>query len=109
MESVPTECTLPTAEQPLRLAEFDALFATRLRGVDRPEPGRLRLRLADAPGLRAEVANLTARESACCTFFTFTLTDAGSELLLDVAVPATQVSVLDGMAAAAASAAGIAT
>ncbi|MEV6153769.1 hypothetical protein AB0L53_25835 [Nonomuraea sp. NPDC052129] len=30
---VPSECTLPTAEQPLRVAEFDALFAEVVRAV----------------------------------------------------------------------------
>ena len=28
-------CTLPTAERPLRLAEFDELFATAVRRVER--------------------------------------------------------------------------
>lgn len=30
---VPAACTLPTAERPLRLAEFEELFATAVRGV----------------------------------------------------------------------------
>ncbi|MEU9473975.1 hypothetical protein AB0D78_47270 [Streptomyces avermitilis] len=29
---IPASCTLPTTEQPLRVAEFDALFAERLTG-----------------------------------------------------------------------------
>jgi hypothetical protein len=33
---VPEACTLPTVEQPLRVAEFDDLFATALRGIARP-------------------------------------------------------------------------
>ena len=41
-------CTLPTAEQPLRVAEFDGLFATALRGMERGEPGWLRLNLTGA-------------------------------------------------------------
>jgi hypothetical protein len=28
-------CTLPTADQPLRVAEWDDLFATSLRAVER--------------------------------------------------------------------------
>jgi hypothetical protein len=40
---VPQACTLPTVEQPLRVAEFDGLFATALRGVDRVAPMMLRL------------------------------------------------------------------
>ncbi|MFI6744088.1 hypothetical protein ACIBI9_65455 [Nonomuraea sp. NPDC050451] len=34
---VTTACTLPTAEQPLREAEFDALFAEAVRQIERPE------------------------------------------------------------------------
>ncbi|MEV4838269.1 hypothetical protein AB0K05_27425 [Nonomuraea sp. NPDC049486] len=34
---VPSACTLPTAEQPLRVAEFDALFADAVRAVARPD------------------------------------------------------------------------
>jgi hypothetical protein len=34
---VPQACTLPMADQPLRQAEFDALFATALRAFDRPD------------------------------------------------------------------------
>src|SRR5947209_12417027 len=32
-------CTLPTRKQPLRVAEFDALFAAALRSVERPAGG----------------------------------------------------------------------
>ncbi|ACZ87769.1 hypothetical protein [Streptosporangium roseum] len=46
----PAECTLPTAEQPLRVAEFDALFAGALRGHQRLAPTHLRLRLDGAGG-----------------------------------------------------------
>jgi hypothetical protein len=89
-------CTLPTAERPLRVAEFSALFAG-LTGVDRRGPGALRLRLADRPGVAEQAADLTARESACCSFFAFGLARAGGELLLDVGVPEAHVDVLDGL------------
>src|SRR5438067_388344 len=39
----PNACTLPTAQQPLRAAEFDTLFTTALRAVHRLGPGRVRL------------------------------------------------------------------
>jgi hypothetical protein len=39
---VPEACTLPTAERPLRLAEFDQLFATALREQQRLSPTVLR-------------------------------------------------------------------
>ncbi|MDX3524955.1 hypothetical protein P1P75_00395 [Streptomyces sp. ID05-39B] len=45
---VPPSCPLPTTEQPLRVAEFDALFAERLLGSSRPD--RLRLEPAPAGG-----------------------------------------------------------
>src|SRR4051812_37284841 len=89
-------CTLPTAERPVRMAEFTALFAA-LTTVDRRTPGALRLHLADRPGLAEEATDLTARETGCCSFFTFGLTPAGDELLLDIAVPEAHIEVLDGL------------
>ncbi|MGV9772454.1 hypothetical protein [Streptosporangium sp. NPDC003464] len=62
----PSACTLPTAEQPLRVAEFDALFADAVQGVARPERTRLRLELVFSPDNAARTAELTARENGCC-------------------------------------------
>ncbi|MGV9595396.1 hypothetical protein ACWDR1_01900 [Streptosporangium sandarakinum] len=93
----PSVCTLPTAEQPLRVAEFDALFTDAVRGVARPEPTRLRLELVFSPGNAARAAELTARENGCCSFFTFTLTIAGGGLTLEVTVPAEHTEVLDAL------------
>ncbi|NUW29965.1 hypothetical protein HTZ77_00740 [Nonomuraea sp. SMC257] len=102
----PTACTLPTAEQPLRVAEFDALFAEAVQVVQRPEETRLRLELVFSPDNAARVAELTARENGCCSFFTFTLTIAGGSLALEVAVPAEHVDVLDALQARANTATG---
>ena len=96
---VPQACTLPTVEQPLRSAEFDALFAASLRGVQRLAGTRLRLVL-DA-GVEAVARDLTARESECCSFFTFTVAQTAGELRVDVEVPAEHVAVLDALAARA--------
>ncbi|PZS34960.1 MAG: hypothetical protein DLM59_03755 [Pseudonocardiales bacterium] len=96
---VPEACTLPSVEQPLRVAEFDALFAVHLHTAHRVSDTRLRLILD--PSAEDRARDLTARETACCSFFTFTVTEAGSELLVDVAVPAGQVEVLDALAARA--------
>ncbi|OLT23773.1 hypothetical protein BJF78_31620 [Pseudonocardia sp. CNS-139] len=93
-------CTLPTPERPARLAEFDGLFAG-LRGLHRAEPGRLRLRLADAPGVEERARDLTAREAACCTFFDFAVRCAAGDVVVDVRVPPAHVAVLDGLAAQA--------
>jgi hypothetical protein len=91
-------CTLPTEEQPLREAEFDALFATALKGVERPAPERLRLILDSATVPVSAVRDLVARESSCCSFFDFRLTAATDGLVLDVRVPAARVAVLNGLA-----------
>jgi hypothetical protein len=102
---VPQACTLPTAEQPLRIAEFGGLFTTSLRGLARLAPTRLQLRLAaDA---EATARDLTARETSCCSFFAFDYAPASDgHLLLDVTVPDAHVDVLDALAVRATTAAG---
>ncbi|TCC30608.1 hypothetical protein [Kribbella sindirgiensis] len=92
----PEACTLPTAERPFRVAEFDDLFATHLRRSERVDPQTLDLTLN--PESRATVEDLTARETECCSFFTFTLTGT-TELHLRITVPPTQTAVLDGLLA----------
>ncbi|TDD19680.1 hypothetical protein [Nonomuraea diastatica] len=97
----PSACTLPTAEQPLRVAEFDALFAEAVQALARPERTRLLLDLVFGPDNAARAAGLAARENGCCSFFTFTLTIAGGRLTLEVTVPAEHVDVLDALQARA--------
>ena len=102
---VPEACTLPTAERPLRLTEFDDLFATALHGQQRLSATRLRWRLD--PAAESAARDLTARETECCSFFSFTVAAADGAVQVDVEVPAAHVDVLDALAARAA--AGIAT
>ena len=92
-------CTLPAAERPLRIAEFDALFSDAVHAMDRRSRTRLNLELEPTPEVAAQAAGLVVRETACCSFFTFTLTATGSRLELGVAVPESHVAVLDGLAA----------
>lgn len=100
---VPAACTLPTAQRPLRLAEFDALFATAARDVERTDATRVRVTLAGPAGLEATVRDLAERESQCCSFFTFGVTaDRSGRVVLDIAVPTAHVAVLDALAARAA-------
>lgn len=113
MTWVPQACTLPTAEQPLRVAEFDELFATAVRPARRTDPILLTLGLPGDAALVATAQDLIARETACCLFFTFTLRASATGVELDVQVPAGQVAVLDAVqahadAVLAASAAGAA-
>jgi hypothetical protein len=94
---VPEACTLPTVEQPLRLAEFDDVFAARLVGQSRVAAHVLRWWL----DLEAEevVRDLTARETECCSFFRFSIAAQSGALVVDVQVPPAQVKVLDALAA----------
>ncbi|MET7951962.1 hypothetical protein [Micromonospora sp. NPDC005324] len=93
---VPEACILPSVQQPLRVAEFDDLFATALLAQQRLSPTELRWRLD--PGAETTVRDLTGRESSCCSFFTFTITGDTDALRLDVQVPAAHVDVLDALA-----------
>ncbi|MFF5485292.1 hypothetical protein [Streptomyces virginiae] len=101
---VPASCTLPTAEQPLRVAEFNALFAEKLAGSTRPDRRRLHLVLTDGPGVEQRVRDLVARESGCCSFFTFTISPGPEHLLLDIEVDEAHVTVLDALQEQAAAA-----
>jgi hypothetical protein len=73
-----------------------------VRRVDRLSPTRVRLHLTGPAGLEAAVRDLTARESECCSFFTFTTTgqpvDGGEAVTLDVEVPAQYADVLASLA-----------
>lgn len=66
MSWVPVDvCALPTPEQPLRAAEFDALFADALVAVETPDSTTAIRRLAAAA---ARARDLAAREAACSSF-----------------------------------------
>jgi hypothetical protein len=93
----PAACTLPSADRPLRVAEFDELFAAAVRDVHRSGPTELALTLAAAPGRADLVRDLTRRETECCSFFTFRLED-GDPLRLRVTVPPAHTDVLDALA-----------
>jgi hypothetical protein len=96
---VPQACTLPTAERPLRVAEFESLFAEAVIEVERLSAVRIRLGLRRGPGIAGRVAELAVAETGCCSFFTFVLTVTGEGLFLDVEVPVQHVEILDALAA----------
>lgn len=89
--------TLPTSERSVRLAEFDALYREHVRNVERTAD-TARIRLSGAPGLMARVRDLTARESECCSFFTFTLEGTDDALVLAISVPPEHADVLAALA-----------
>lgn len=100
----PDVCTLPSAALPLRVAEFDALFGHHLERVERTGPTLLRLVLRGQAELAAQVQDLVDRESACCSFFSFTLevqSDPSNGVLrvqLDVEVPLERAEILAALA-----------
>ncbi|MEV0032421.1 hypothetical protein [Nocardia sp. NPDC050793] len=92
---VPEACTLPTIEQPVRVAEFDDFFTSSVRSTVRPKRTRLDLVLRD--GAEAVGRDLAVRESTCCSFFSFTF-DTGEEgPVMRVEVPPAHVEVLDAL------------
>jgi hypothetical protein len=102
MESLLTTdaCTMPTAERPLRLAEFDDLFATAVRSVER-RGADVRMHLAGGEGLVDRVRDLAARETECCSFFTFAIAGTDADLTLDISVPPARQEILGALAARA--------
>ncbi|MCX0275599.1 hypothetical protein NLM24_33980 [Nocardia zapadnayensis] len=94
---VPQACTLPTVEQPIRVAEFDRFFAESVRRTRRPDPARLELVID--PAAEPVARDLAGRESSCCAFFRFGFARTGSGVLMAVGVSGAYVDVLDAFAA----------
>lgn len=75
------------------------LFASAVQVWSRVAPNRVRLGLSPSPAMAERVANLMARETNCCSFFTFTMTAAHGTLDLEVEVPDAYVGVLEALVA----------
>lgn len=95
--TVPAVCTLPTPEQPLRLAEFDALFASDVTGVQRVMDDTALLTLRPQAAVAARAADLAVRETECCSFFEFAVTATGGHLVMQIRTPPSQIAVLDAV------------
>jgi hypothetical protein len=93
----PVACTLRADDVAGRLEDFRQGVFGYLRGMERPEPTRLRLLLAEDAGLEA-VRDLLIREQQCCAFLGFTIVGCEGRLIADLEVPAEAVLALDGMA-----------
>ena len=89
----PSACTLPTVERPLREAEFENLFASSLTDAVRTSPtgAELTLTLESVPRAR----DLAARETSCCSFFSFEIREENREAVLSITVPTAHTAVLD--------------
>jgi hypothetical protein len=92
----PIACTLHPNDFAGRLRDFSRGVFTHLRGIERPEPTRLRLVL-DAAVDPGTVRDLLVREQQCCAFMTFTIAPGRGTLLADLEVPARAASALDGI------------
>jgi hypothetical protein len=94
-------CTLPAAAQPVRLTEFDELFRSQIRPPRRIDAHRVEFTFANANELYAHVSDLVARETACCSFFEFTINEDAladqDHLLLRIGVPASRDDVLQAL------------
>ncbi len=95
-EWAPEACTLPTTERPLRIAEFDDLFAY-VQLSTRHQPTRLDLVMPS--DIEAAGRDLARRESQCCSFFTFEFDSASDDVVMRIGVPAAEVEVLDAIEA----------
>ena len=104
LDWAPEACTLPTVERPLREKEFADLFASSLMRLERVSPDMARLTLT--PDSTARARDLAARESSCCSFFTFEILEADAESVMSITVPTAQVRVLDALVDSARRAAG---
>ena len=103
-------CTLPTVERPWRLAEFDDLFTTTLRSVEKTEPTRVRLLLMGEEAVAKRTQRLADAESSCCSFFTFGVSTVEAGLVaFDIEVPAAYAEVLAALVARADAALGSAS
>jgi hypothetical protein len=94
---VPSACTLPTVEQPLRLAEFDHLFQTAVLQATRTQ--RTHLELVITPESEASARELAERETTCCSFFQFAFEPAPGGVLMRIGVPDDHVDVLNALQA----------
>lgn len=94
---VPETCTLPSVDQPLRRAEFDAMFAEDVTSVDQISPEQLRFELRADPAAAARAAGLAVKETGCCSFFTFDLSIGEGKVLMTVTTSATHTEVLTAL------------
>ncbi|QEW03044.1 hypothetical protein [Microbacterium lushaniae] len=101
----PESCALPTAERPLREQEFAGLFRDELVSAALTAAGQADLLLNRGSRERAE--ELIARETHCCSFFGFTLTDEADALRVAIRVPEPYADVLAALVDGTEQAAGL--
>jgi hypothetical protein len=98
---VPAACTLPTAEQPLRRAEFDGLFAVDVLSVNQVSSLEVRLELRPDAEVAARAASLAAKEAGCCSFFTFGLSITDGTVSMTISTEEAHEAILAALGARA--------
>jgi hypothetical protein len=91
---VPSACTLPGEDRPLRVAEFEDFFTGDVTRVATPTPGQLRVEVRPDAASAARAASLGVRETACCSFFTFELAISEGAVALTIGTGPEQEDVL---------------
>lgn len=89
-------CTLPRRARPERLAEFDVLVASALRGVEL-DGTVVRLRLAGEAGLVERVRELAGLESTCCPFLAIEVVGTDRNLTVELSVTPSHRDLLDAL------------
>jgi hypothetical protein len=92
---LPAACTLPTAERPVRLAEFDEFFRTAVRRATRTRTTTLDLVISSERAAAAR--DLAEREASCCAFFRFDFEPTADGLVMRIGVPQDHTDVLDAV------------
>lgn len=90
-------CTLPTVNQPLRMAQFDEFFRTAVRRWTRPQATALELVIPAQ--IETSARDLAQREASCCSFFTFDFEPTDDAVVMRIGVPELHVDVLDALQA----------
>jgi DNA-binding transcriptional MerR regulator len=98
-EPVPVACTLDAGEASQRVTAWGDICAGA-RSREARDDG-LRLRFPPDPLLAGRLAELAAREQACCPFFTFILRLDNDGLTLDVSAPVAAAGLLSDVFSAA--------
>jgi hypothetical protein len=92
---IPSSCTLPTVERPLREKEFEDLFASSLHRAVRTSSTNVELVLNARSITHAR--DLARRETSCCSFFSFEIREAREEAVISITVPTAHTAVLDAL------------
>jgi hypothetical protein len=82
--TVPTACTLDTAQARERVARWRELAERTQPMVTQSEPNTVQLRYPRSPDVIADLSSLAELESECCAFLTFAVQETGDDVTLTI-------------------------